>query len=123
MSKEAIRGSFDDVVESIDSTTAGHVPKRQRLNIVRDVAQDFEGFYKKNDLLNPKNIRFAGLNLDGKGIVMRPEGLRECTKKNAQKNKKLKSRLNQGEKKTENVWHKWLPFIPYNLIFVLLNLL
>ncbi len=30
---------------------------------------------------------------------MRPDGLRECTKKNAQKSKKLKSRLSRGEKK------------------------
>jgi hypothetical protein len=39
------------------------------------------------------------ITTDGKGIVMRPDGLRECTKKAAQKNKKLNSRLSQGEKK------------------------
>jgi hypothetical protein len=39
------------------------------------------------------------LTFDGKGIVMRPEGLRECTKKAALKSKKLNSRLSAGEKK------------------------
>jgi len=37
--------------------------------------------------------------LTAKGLVMRPDSLRECTKKAAQKSKKLKSRLSQGEKK------------------------
>jgi transposase len=38
-------------------------------------------------------------SFDGKGIVMRPESLRECTKKKAQNAKKLNSRLSAGEKK------------------------
>ena len=46
VSNEAVRGSFDDVVETVGETTGGHVPKRQSLNIVRDVAQDFEVFYQ-----------------------------------------------------------------------------
>lgn len=100
VSNEAIRGSFDDVVESIDSTTGGHVPKRQCLNIVREVAQDFEVFYKKKRFIKPEATSdLLILTFDGKGIVMRPDSLRECTKKNAQKSKKLKSRLSQGEKK------------------------
>jgi len=100
VSKEAIRGSFDDVVEAIDETTGGHIPKKQCLNIVRDVAQDFEGFYKKKRFTKPEDTsNLLVLTFDGKGIVMRPDGLRECTKKNAQKAKKLKSRLSQGEKK------------------------
>lgn len=39
------------------------------------------------------------LTFDGKGIVMRPDGLRECTRKAALKSKKLNSRLSAGEKK------------------------
>ena len=48
VAKEAIRGAFDDVVESIDTTPGGHVPKRQSLTLRQDVAQDFEGFYPQN---------------------------------------------------------------------------
>ena len=47
VSNEAVRGSFDDVVETVGETTGGHVPKRQSLNIVRDVAQDFEDIRRR----------------------------------------------------------------------------
>ncbi len=97
---EAVRGSFDDVVETISSTTGGHIPKKQSLNIVKDVAQDFESFYKKIRFIDPEDTSdLLVLTFDGKGIVMRPDSLRECTKKNAQKRNKLTSRLSQGEKK------------------------
>lgn len=100
VSKEAIRGSFDNAVETIDETTGGYVPKRQSLNIVRDIAQDFERFYQRKRFIKPEGSSdLLVLTFDGKGIVMRPDSLRECTKKNAQKSKKLKSRLSQGEKK------------------------
>jgi hypothetical protein len=100
VSNEAIRGSFDDVVETVGETTGGHVPKRQSLNIVRDVAQDFEGFYQKKRFIKPEDTSdLLILTFDGKGIVMRPDSLRECTKKAAQKSNKLNSRLSQGEKK------------------------
>ena len=100
VSNEAVRGSFDDVVETVRETTGGHVPKRQSLNIVRDVAQDFEVFYQKKRFIKPEDSSdLLVLSFDGKGIVMRPDSLRECTKKAAKKSKKLKSRLSQGEKK------------------------
>ena len=100
VANESIRGSFDDVVEVIGETTGGHVPKRQCLNIVREVAQDFEAFYQKKRFIKPEETSdLLVLTFDGKGIVMRPDGLRECTKKAALKSKKLKSRLSQGEKR------------------------
>jgi len=100
VSNEAIRGSFDDVVETVAETTGGYVAKRQSLKIVKDVAQDIERYYQKKRFIKPEETSdLLVLTFDGKGIVMRPDGLRECTKKNAQKNKKLKTRLSQGEKK------------------------
>ncbi len=100
LSKEALRGSFDDATEAIDETTGGHVAKRQSLNIVRDVAQDFECFYQKKRFIEPEDTSdLLILTFDGKGIVMRPESLRECTKNAAKKSKKLNSRLSPGEKK------------------------
>lgn len=100
VSNEAVRGSFDDVVETVAETTGGYVAKRQSLNIVRDVARDFESFYQKKRFIKPEETSdLLVLTFDGKGIVMRPDSLRECTKKNAQKSKKLKTRLSQGEKK------------------------
>jgi len=100
LSKEALRGSFDDAIEAIDETTGGHVPKRQSLNVVRDVAQDFESFYQQKRFIEPEDTSdLLILTFDGKGIVMRPDSLRECTKKSAKKSKKLNSRLSPGEKK------------------------
>lgn len=100
MAKEAIRGSFDNAIESIRETTGGHVPKRQSLNLVKDVAQDFESYYKKKRFDQREDTPdLLVLTFDGKGIVMRPEGLRACTQKAAQKSKKLNSRLSPGEKK------------------------
>jgi hypothetical protein len=67
---------------------------------VKDVAQDFEAFYQKTRFIKPEDTSdLLVLTFDGKGIVMRPDSLRECTKKNAQKANKLASRLSQGEKK------------------------
>lgn len=100
LSKEVIRGSFDDAIETIGETTGAYVPKRQSLNLVRDVAQDFEYFYKKKRFTTPEETSdLLILTFDGKGIVMRPDSLRECTKKAAKKSKKLNSRLSSGEKK------------------------
>jgi hypothetical protein len=53
-----------------------------------------------SSLLNKEETTdILALSFDGKGIVMRPDGLRDCTKKAAEKSKKLNSRLSPGEKK------------------------
>ena len=97
---EAINTSYDNVIENIDKTTGGHIPKRQSLQLAQDVAQDFELYYEQNHYKEPENTDdLLVLTFDGKGIVMRPDGLRECTKKAALKSKKLNSRLSPGEKK------------------------
>lgn len=97
---EALKGSFDNAVESIERTTAGHIPKRQSLQLVHDVSQDFEAYYQQNRFpLGEDTSDLLVLTFDGKGVVMRKEGLRECTRKNAEKSNKLESRLSPGEKK------------------------
>jgi hypothetical protein len=100
VAKEAIKGSYDNVVETIRNTTACSIAKRQTLNVVQDVAQDFEPYYQQNCLSkSEKTNDVLVITCDGKAIVMRPDGLRECTKKATQKSKKFNSRLSQGEKK------------------------
>jgi hypothetical protein len=100
VAKEAIKGSYDNVVETIQDTTGCCIAKRQSLNVVQDIALDFETYYQQNRFAKPEETDdVLVLTCDGKGIVMRPDGLRECTKKAAQKSKKLNSRLSQGEKK------------------------
>ena len=98
--KEVIKSSFDNAVESIKDTTGGSLPKRQCLNVTRNVAQDFESYYEQNRFEMPEESKgILALSFDGKGIVMRYDSLRECTKKSAAKNKKLNTRLSPGEKK------------------------
>ena len=97
---EARKSSYDEVVETINQTTGGHIQKRQSLNLTQDVAQDFDEYYQKIRYLIPEETSdLLVLTFDGKGIVMRPDGLRECTRKAALKSKKLNSRLSEGEKK------------------------
>lgn len=97
---EARKSSYDEAVESVNQTTGGYIQKRQSLQLAQDVAQDFDTYYRQNRYLNAeRSDNLLVLTFDGKGIVMRPEGLRECTKKAALKSKKLNSRLSAGEKK------------------------
>jgi len=100
LANEAVRGSFDNAIEAIRETTGGHIPKRQSLKVVRDVAQDFEAYYRQYQHNQKENTEdLLVLTFDGKGIVMRPDGLRKCTQQAAKKSKKLNSRLSPGEKK------------------------
>lgn len=97
---EARKSSYDEAVESINLTTGGYIQKRQSLQLAQDVSQDFDKYYLQNRYLNSEQTdNLLVLTFDGKGIVMRSEGLRECTKKAALKSKKLNSRLSAGEKK------------------------
>jgi hypothetical protein len=92
--------AYDHVVEHIKDTTGGKIAKRQCLELVQDMAQDFAGYYQQNRYLEAEATNdLLVLTFDGKGIVMRSESLRACTKKKAQNAKKLNSRLSAGEKK------------------------
>jgi hypothetical protein len=99
---EAARGSFDATVEAIERSTGTKVPKRQVEELVERAAQDFDSFYAR-----PESAEEAAsaedllvMSLDGKGIVMRPEDLREATRKAAESAQhKLDRRLSRGEKK------------------------
>ena len=100
---EAALNSYDVVVTRIGETTGGAVPKAQAEQLLVKLAEDFNEFYeKKEGQFEPDALTEVPLivSLDGKGIVMRPEGLRPSTRKSAEKeNHKLKTRLSKGEKR------------------------
>jgi len=100
VAEEAAKVSFDETVKSIETTTAGKVCKLQTEQLVAKASLDFEEFYssrKGNKSEKEKDI--LAISLDGKGVVMRKDSLREPTKKAAEKEKhKLKTRLSRGEK-------------------------
>ena len=100
VAQEASRTSFDEVVSSVPMTTGGKVPKRQAEEIVVEVSQDFEDFYASRRATSPEATRdLLCLSVDGKGIVMREEALRQVTREAARRDRhKLKTRLCRGEK-------------------------
>lgn len=101
---EATRGSFDDAVESIATTTGATISKRQLEELVVRAATDFDAFYETRAVLTASAVRALGeilaIATDGKGLVMRREALREATRRAASRAQhKLKRRLSKGEKK------------------------
>jgi len=96
---EAARGSFDETVAAIDRASAVTVPKRQVEGLARAAAVDFEAFFTEAGRPEPGEDEVMVLSADGKGVLMRPEGLREATRAKAEASQnKLKGRLSKGEK-------------------------
>ena len=106
---EVARGSFDQAVRAIETTTGGQVPKRQAEELAAKVSQDFEAFYEDRASPGPEEtLDPLVLSEDGKGIVMRKEDLREGTKRAAEReSRKLKTRLSQGRSATASAWPRW----------------
>jgi len=103
VAEEAAKSSFDETLESIGKTTGGHVPKRQIEELVMRAAQDFDAFYQMRQG-QPAEVEHTGpilvMSVDGKGVVMRTQDLRQQTRKAALKRKhKMGARLSKGEKK------------------------
>jgi hypothetical protein len=98
----AARNSFDEVVEELESVTGTAVHKRQAEELARAAAQDFEAFYAQRDPDTQGVSRRAVLvvTVDGKGIAMRKQDLREATRRAAESaSRKLQKRLTKGEKR------------------------
>lgn len=97
---ESARGSFDDAQDAVKRATGQRVAKRQLEQLAQASAQDFHGFYARRqaDTCEPGDV--IVLSCDGKGVVMRPEALRQATRRDAQNAQhKLKTRLSRGEKR------------------------
>jgi hypothetical protein len=83
---EAAKGAFDAGVETLATYTGAHVPKRQFEQLVIRAAQDFDAFYAARHASAAAAAATGSilvLTVDGKGIVLRPEDLREATRKAA----------------------------------------
>src|SRR5262249_26511154 len=75
---EAARGSFDDAQAAIERATGVRVGKRQVEELAAVAAKDVDAFYAARRP-QPCPDRVLMLQADGKGIVMRPDGLRPPT--------------------------------------------
>jgi hypothetical protein len=95
--------SFDGAVSQVAQAMGTTIPKRQAEEIVVRAAADFDAFYAARAQASAAAARRTGpvraLSVDGKGVVMRPEDLREPTRRGAAKRKpKLATRRCRGEK-------------------------
>ena len=97
---EAARGSFQEAVAAIDRGSGARVGKRQVEALTVRAAVDFNDFYDNRRPPAADRAQLLVLQVDGKGVVMRPEALRPATAKAAdQATGKLGSRLSKGEKR------------------------
>jgi hypothetical protein len=83
---EAAKSSFDEGLKTLETYSGAQVPKRQFEELVQRAAQDFEAFYAQRQAgvgTDAQTGSILVLTVDGKGVVMRPEDLREATQRAA----------------------------------------
>lgn len=99
--EEAAKVSYKETVDFLARHTGGQVAPRQTQELVRRAARDFDTFYEEGlDPGREETDDLLVMSLDGKGIVMRREHLREATRKAAEQGSpKLGRRLSKGEKR------------------------
>jgi hypothetical protein len=103
VAEQAAGNSFDETLETIRKTTGGHIEKRQIEELAVRAARDFDAFYSLRHAEAADRLcngSILVMSADGKGVVMRPEDLREHTRKAAEAaTQKMGTRLSRGEKK------------------------
>jgi len=104
VAEEVAKNSYDETVDSMAKTTGAVVPKRQAEELAVRASADFEAFYQTREVQAENEEEPTGkllvISVDGKGIVMRSQDLREQTRKRAQSQQhKLSKRLSRGEKR------------------------
>src|SRR6266508_697018 len=80
---ESARGSFEQAVEAIERITGQRLGKRQVQQLAQRAARDVDRFYAQPQRHPGSADDVLVLSCDGKGIVMRPEALRQATRKAA----------------------------------------
>jgi hypothetical protein len=97
---EAVRGSFDQATEAIGRRCGQVVGKRGVEQLTVAAAADIDAFYQAVAPQPCTDATVLVLSVDGKGVVMRPEALREATLKAAQAKGAgtYRTRLASGEK-------------------------
>ncbi|HEV8556427.1 MAG TPA: ISKra4 family transposase [Actinophytocola sp.] len=95
---EAARGSFDAAAAAITRASGVRIGKRQVENLATRAGVDIDAFYAARAPGPGADTDAVVMTYDAKGVVMRPEALREATARNAA-SRKLSTRLSRGEKR------------------------
>jgi len=97
---EAVRGSFDQATEAIGRRCGQVVGKRQVEQLTVAAAADIDACYRGVVPQPCTDATVLVVSVDGKGVVMRPEALREATLKAAEAKGPgpYRTRLASGEK-------------------------
>ena len=101
---EAARGSFEEAAAAIERATGVRLGKRQVEQLARAAAVDVDSFYAAHrpapcpDGSDGADGRVLVLQADGKGIVMRQDGLRPATARTAAKTSTAGSGLSPADR-------------------------
>ena len=96
---EATRGSFGEATAAVERATGVRVGKRQVEQLTVRAAADVDAFYAaRAPVVGMGDGTALVLTFDAKGVVMRPDALREPTAR-AAASRKLAGRLSRGEKR------------------------
>jgi hypothetical protein len=97
---ESARGSFAEAVDRINAQTGAGIGHRQVQELAVAAARDIDAFYAELVPEPCTDATLLALSVDGKGVVIRPEALREATAKAAaaKSGNKMATRLAPGEK-------------------------
>lgn len=99
VAKHAAKPPFDEVCETVEDFTGTRIGKRQVEELAVRAAEDFDAFYEARAANETSHAGLRVISTDGKGIVMRHEGVREVTKRAAETStRKVATRLTPGEK-------------------------
>ena len=82
---EAVRGSFDQAQQAVERRCGRVLGKRRLEELVVAAAVDVEAFYRAKIPVPCSRWMPLVVQVDGKGVVMRPEALREATRRAAAK--------------------------------------
>ncbi|MFF7601280.1 ISKra4 family transposase [Streptomyces mirabilis] len=96
---EAVRGSFDQAHDAVERRCGKVLGKRRLEELVVAAAVDVDDFYQTRIPVPCSREMPLVVQVDGKGVVMRPEALREATRRAAAKAATgHRGRLAPGEK-------------------------
>ncbi|MFF4830147.1 ISKra4 family transposase [Streptomyces sp. NPDC001312] len=96
---EAVRGSFDQAHDAVTRRCGNVLGKRRLEELAVAAAVDVDGFYRTMIPVPCSREMPLVVQVDGKGVVMRPEALREATRKAAARTAGgHRGRLAPGEK-------------------------